>query len=66
VRVRASVAKSKVWANLIYWFFFFFFDMSTRVEGGGIRSCDLRFIRRGSQPIELPLGDDLLVLLRSW
>jgi hypothetical protein len=27
------------------------------VGGGGIRTCDLRFIRRGSQPIELPLGD---------
>jgi hypothetical protein len=35
--------------------FFFFFDMSTQ-ENGGIRACDLRFIRRGLQPIELPLG----------
>jgi hypothetical protein len=25
------------------------------VGGEGIRSCDLRFIRRDSQPIELPL-----------
>jgi hypothetical protein len=27
------------------------------VGGGGIRICDFRFIRRGSQLIELPLGD---------
>jgi hypothetical protein len=26
----------------------------------GVRTCDFRFIRRGSQPIELPLGDILL------
>jgi hypothetical protein len=28
-----------------------------RVGGEGIRTCDLRFIKRGSQPIELPFGD---------
>jgi hypothetical protein len=28
-----------------------------RVGGGGIRTCDFRFIKRDSQPIELPLGD---------
>jgi hypothetical protein len=45
---------------ICYVFFFFFFNMFTRVGGGRIRTCDLCFIRRGSQPIELPLGDDLL------
>jgi hypothetical protein len=36
--------------------FFFFCDMSTQEGGGGIRTNDLRFMRRGSQPIELLLG----------
>jgi hypothetical protein len=36
---------------------FFFWHVHTRVREGGIQTCDLRFIRRGSQPIELPLGD---------
>jgi hypothetical protein len=35
------------------------------VGGGGIRSCDLRFIRRGSQPIELPLGDKTRLILQE-
>jgi hypothetical protein len=40
--------------------YIYIFDMSTQGYGrGGIRSCDLRFIKRGSQPIELPLGDML-------
>jgi hypothetical protein len=44
--------------NVFFFFFFFFFGhVHTRVGGGGIRTCDLRFIRRGSQPIELPLGN---------
>ena len=34
-----------------------------RVGGGGIRTCDLRFIRRGSQPIELLLGDFILFFI---
>jgi hypothetical protein len=38
--------------------FFFFFDMSISREGGGrIRTSDLRFMRRGLQPIELLIGD---------
>jgi hypothetical protein len=36
-------------------FFFFFFDMFTQ-EGGGIRTSDLRFMKRGLQPIELLIG----------
>jgi hypothetical protein len=37
--------------------FFFFFNG----RGWGIRTCDLYFIRRGSQPIELPLETNHLV-----
>jgi hypothetical protein len=29
----------------------------TRVRGGEIRTCDIRFIKRDSQPIELSLRD---------
>jgi len=35
--------------------FFFFFDMSTQKGRGRIRTNDLRFMRRGPQPTELPL-----------
>jgi hypothetical protein len=34
-----------------------------RVGGGRIRTCDLRFIKRGSQPIELPLGGRMKAML---
>jgi hypothetical protein len=38
--------------------------MSTQGKGGGrIRTSDLRFIRHGPQPIELPLGDHNLLAL---
>jgi hypothetical protein len=47
----------KIFYSLIFNFFFFFLHVHARVEGEGIRTCDLRFIRRGSQTIELPLGD---------
>jgi hypothetical protein len=43
----------------IFLFFFIFFDMSTQESGRGIRTSDLRFMRRGSQLIELPFGDKL-------
>jgi hypothetical protein len=33
---------------------------------GGIRTCDLRFIKRDSQPIELPLRDNTSVLMLYW
>jgi hypothetical protein len=36
-------------------FYFLFFDMSTQEGGVGIRTSDIRFMRRDSQPIELPL-----------
>jgi hypothetical protein len=37
--------------------------MSTQGKrGGGIGICDPRFIKRGLQPIELPLGDICHVL----
>jgi hypothetical protein len=38
-------------------FFFFFLTCAYKGKGGGIRTCDLHFIRRDSQPIELPLRD---------
>jgi hypothetical protein len=38
-------------------FFFFFFICPRKGRGRGIQTCDLRFIRRSLQPIELPLGD---------
>jgi len=40
--------------------FFFFFDMSTQERGEGIRTNDIYFMRRGLQPIELLLGDELV------
>jgi hypothetical protein len=36
----------------------FFFDMSTQEGGGEIRTNNLRFMRCGLQPIELPLGNN--------
>jgi hypothetical protein len=38
------------------WFFSFFFDMSTQEGGGGIRTSDLRFIRRGPSRLNYLLG----------
>jgi hypothetical protein len=35
----------------------FFLHVHTRIGGEGIRTYDLRFIRRDSQPIKLPLED---------
>jgi hypothetical protein len=40
-------------------FFFFFLTCPLKGRGGGIRTCDLRFIRYGSQSIELPLEDNV-------
>jgi hypothetical protein len=38
--------------------FFFFFFLYVHIRGGGgIRTSNLRFIKRSPQPIELPLGD---------
>jgi hypothetical protein len=42
---------------LEFFFFFFFWTCPRKGRGMGIRTCDLRFIKRGSQPIELSLGD---------
>jgi hypothetical protein len=39
-------------------FFFFFLTCPHKGSGRGIRTCDLHFIRRSLQPIELPLGTD--------
>jgi hypothetical protein len=44
---------------------FFFLHVHTRV-GRGIRTCDPCFIRYGSQPIELPLGNSTHKELRAW
>jgi hypothetical protein len=38
-------------------FFFFFLTCPRKGRGRGIQTCDLHFIRRGSQLIELPLED---------
>ena len=42
-----------------YWhlFIYIFWHVHTRERGEGIETCDLRFIRRSSQSIELPIGD---------
>ena len=40
-----------------FFFFFFFWHVHARIGGRGIRTCDLRFIRRGSQSIKLSLGN---------
>jgi hypothetical protein len=37
----------------------FFFDMFTQKWGRRIRTSDFRFMRRGPQPIELPIGNTL-------
>jgi hypothetical protein len=45
------------WQFLVI-FYFYFFDISTQGKGGGgIRTCDLHFIGRGLQSIELTLGE---------
>jgi hypothetical protein len=41
---------------------FFFLDMSTQGEGG-IRTSDLRFIRRDPQPIEKGKIDKIIILI---
>jgi hypothetical protein len=41
----------------LFFFFFFFLRIHTRVGRGKIRICDFLFVRRDSQPIELPLGN---------
>jgi len=43
----------------------FFFDMSTQEGGGGIRTSDLRFMRRGAQALDLPLWDKMQAFYRS-
>jgi hypothetical protein len=40
--------------------------MSTQEGGWGIRTSDLRFMRRGPQPIELSLGDVKYNNLAIW
>jgi hypothetical protein len=51
--------------SLLIIIIFFFLTCPHKGRGGGIRSCDLRFIKRGSQLIELPLGDSFPYLLSS-
>jgi hypothetical protein len=41
----------------IYIYIYIFLSCPHNGRGRGIRSCDFRFIRHGSQPIELQLGD---------
>jgi hypothetical protein len=57
----------KRWMNIRFLIFFFFF-LHVHTRGGGrIRTNDLRFMRRGSQLIELPLGDlNLLLTIRTF
>lgn len=47
-------------------FFSFFCDMSTQEGGEGIRTNNLRFMRRGSQPIELLLEDIMLLFIDEF
>jgi hypothetical protein len=47
------------YVKMVYSFFFFFLHVHTREGGGRIRTCDLYFIKRGSQPIDLTLGAGL-------
>jgi hypothetical protein len=45
-------------AFFFFFFIFFFYFLYVHTRGGGeIRTGDLRFMRRGPQPIELPFGD---------
>ena len=44
-------------------FFFFFLHVHSRVERGGIRTCDLRFKGRGLQLIEQLLGNRTVMFL---
>jgi hypothetical protein len=46
-------------------FFSFFFYMFTQEGGWRIQTSDLRFMRRGPQPIELPLGHEFPPYLRG-
>jgi hypothetical protein len=39
-----------------YLFIFFFFDMSTQEGGGGIRTSDLHFMKRGPNRLNYFLG----------
>jgi hypothetical protein len=55
--LRKKEQKKKPFGCVFDFRLFFFLHVHTRVGGGEIRSYDLRFIRRGSQPIELSLGN---------
>jgi hypothetical protein len=41
--------------NILFYFVFIFFDVSTQDGGGMIQTNDLRFMRRGPQPIKFLL-----------
>ena len=61
-----QIRQSEVYMYLYTWEsedFFFFLHVHARVEGGGIQTYDLHSIRHGSQPIELPLKDNLKILI---
>jgi hypothetical protein len=52
-----SLRKKEKKKTFDFRFFFFFLTCPHKGRRRGIRSCDLHFIRRGSQPIELSLGN---------
>jgi hypothetical protein len=47
-------------------FFFFFLTCPRKDRGKGIQTCNFRFIKHGSQPIELPFGDDVAIFLYNF
>jgi hypothetical protein len=56
---------SKLWMyrlikSWVHIFFFFFLTCPYKRKGEEIRTSDLRFMKRGPQLIELPLGDEYI------
>ena len=49
LKIKIKKLKIKIFLKKIktYYFVFFFLYVHSRVKGGGIRTCDLCFIRRG-------------------
>jgi hypothetical protein len=50
----------------IYIYIYIYFTCPHKGRGEGIRTCDFHFIRRGSQPIELPLRDYIYIYIYDF